>query len=282
MPSAPSPSATAATPSTRQRRKEARPQELLDAALELFVEKGFAATRAEEVAARAGVSKGTLYLYYPSKEELLKAVIRERLSDEIAAGALQVEQYEGPTSALMLEVLTTWWARMFDSPASGVFKLMISEVRGFPEIAEFYVHEVIEPGERAIGAIVQRGIARGEFRPVDVPTVVHSLLLPMVMMCLHKHSIGACSAHKMDVEPHRFMRDHVELVLRGVLADPRADAAATAAPAGRLGRSAAGTRAARGASATTTAATPPAPPPTPAAGTKATARPARRQRRKSA
>lgn len=229
-PALPPPAAVA--PAPRQRRKEARPQELLDAALELFVEKGFAATRAEEVAVRAGVSKGTLYLYYPSKEELLKAVIRQHLSAEIAAGALQVEQYAGPTSQLMLDVLTTWWVRMFDSPASGVFKIMISEVRGFPEIAEFYVHEVIEPGERAIGSIVQRGISRGEFRPVDVPTVVHSLLLPMVMMCLHKHSIGACSSHVMDIDPHRFMRDHIELVLRGLLSAGHADDA----PAGHTPR----------------------------------------------
>src|SRR5690349_24617191 len=71
----------------RQRRKEARPQELLDAALELFVEKGFAATRSEEVAARAGVAKGTLYLYYPSKEDLLKAVVRENLSAIISEGS---------------------------------------------------------------------------------------------------------------------------------------------------------------------------------------------------
>ncbi|HSW27014.1 MAG TPA: helix-turn-helix domain-containing protein, partial [Burkholderiaceae bacterium] len=80
----------------RRRQKEARPQQLLDAALMLFVEKGFAATRAEEVAQRAGVSKGTLYLYYPSKEELLKAVIREHLSSRIAAGAALADKHRGP------------------------------------------------------------------------------------------------------------------------------------------------------------------------------------------
>jgi AcrR family transcriptional regulator len=207
-----------ATLPLRQRRKEARPQELLDAALALFVEKGFVATRSEEVAARAGVSKGTLYLYYPSKEELLKAVIRHQLSSEIAAGALEVERYVGPTAKLLVDVLSQWWQRVFDSPASGVFKLVVTEVRGFPEIADFYVQEVVEPGERVIGSIVQRGIDRGEFRPLDVSTVVHSLVLPMVMLCLHKHSIGACTAHKIDLDPHRFIRDHIELMLNGMLA----------------------------------------------------------------
>jgi AcrR family transcriptional regulator len=206
--------------SSRQRRKEARPQELLDAALELFVEKGFVATRSEEVAARAGVSKGTLYLYYPSKEELLKAVIRQQLSSEIAAGAVAAERFTGPTADLLLEVLSQWWQRIFDSPASGVFKLVVTEVRGFPEIADFYVKDVIEPGHRVIGSIIRRGIARGEFRPVDVSVAVQSLVMPMVMLCLHKHSVGACASGEMFVEPHRFIRAHIELVLSGLRREP--------------------------------------------------------------
>ena len=94
----------------RQRRKEARPQELLAAALELFVEKGFAATRIEEVAQHAGVSKGTLYLYYPSKEELLKAVISHNLSDRIAEGAALAAGFEGSAGALLRGILIEWWA----------------------------------------------------------------------------------------------------------------------------------------------------------------------------
>jgi len=204
----------------RQRRKEARPQELLDAALELFAEKGFAATRSEEVAARAGVSKGTLYLYYPSKEELLKAVISQRLSSEIAAGAAQAEQFEGSTTALLTEVFNAWWQRVFDSPTSAVFKLVITEVRNFPDIAEFYLHEVVEPGKQLIGRILERGIARGEFRSVDVPSAVLSLLLPMVMLCLHKHSLGACLPQAFPTEPKVFIEQHVDLVLRGLLETP--------------------------------------------------------------
>jgi AcrR family transcriptional regulator len=204
----------------RQRRKEARPQELLDAALELFAEKGFAATRSEEVAARAGVAKGTLYLYYPSKEELLKAVISQRLSQEIAAGAEQAEQFTGTTAALLTEVLTVWWQRVFDSPISAVFKLVITEVRNFPEIGDFYLEQVVQPGKQLIGRIIERGIQRGEFRRVDVPSAVLSLLLPMVMLCLHKHSLGACTPMEDEVDPKVFIQQHVELVLGGLLAVP--------------------------------------------------------------
>ena len=81
----------------RERRKEARPGELLDAALDLFVEKGFAATRAEEVATRAGVSKGTLFLYFPSKEELFKAVVRENISGRFKEWNAEFETFEGST-----------------------------------------------------------------------------------------------------------------------------------------------------------------------------------------
>ena len=142
----------------RRRQKEARPQQLLDAALMLFVEKGFAATRAEEVAQRAGVSKGTLYLYYPSKEELLKAVIREHLSSRIAAGAAQADKHRGTAADLLREVFSRWWLDVFESPTAGVFKLIITEVRNFPDLAEFYSREVVQPGEQLIARIVQRGV----------------------------------------------------------------------------------------------------------------------------
>ncbi len=207
------PSATA--PTARQRRKEARPSELLDAALALFVEKGFAATRAEEVAQRAGVSKGTLYLYYPSKEELFKAVIAQSLTSRIEETAQQVQAYDGPMGALLEDRLVRWWQQVYASPASGTFKIVVSEVRNFPEIADFWVHNVIEPGGALIGSIVQRGIDSGEFRAdTDVESVVHSLVLPMVMLCVHKHGLAACSQHKIDGQ--RFIAEHVALVVRGL------------------------------------------------------------------
>jgi len=218
---------TAPLPSipSRQRRKEARPQELLDAALALFAEKGFAATRSEEVAAAAGVSKGTLYLYYPSKEELLKAVIRDRVSSEIQSGVDEVRQFTGTAAQVLREVLPAWWMRIFHSPGSAVFKLILTEVRNFPEIAEFYREQVVEPGSQLVAAVVQRGIDAGEFRPVDVEFAVHSLILPMVMLCMHKHSLGACSPVPSLMEPHDFVYAHMDLVTRGLEIPGKADAA---------------------------------------------------------
>jgi AcrR family transcriptional regulator len=207
------------TPSTqRQRRKDARPSELLDAALELFVEKGFTAARAEEVAQRAGVSKGTLYLYYPSKEELFKAVIVRNLTSRIADTAQQVEAWDGEMAPLLESLLVQWWQETYASPASGVFKILIAEMRNFPEIAEYYVQQVIEPGSALIGGIIARGIASGEFRAVDVESTVHSLVLPMVMLCVHKHGLAACTPHQIDGQ--RFIAEHVALVVRGLRQRP--------------------------------------------------------------
>jgi AcrR family transcriptional regulator len=204
-----------------RRRKEARPQELLDAALELFVEKGFAATRAEEVAVRAGVSKGTLYLYYPSKEELLKAVIGHYLTARIAEGAAQAASFSGSASELLRGMLIDWWGQLYGSPASGVFKLVITEVRNFPEIGDYYARHVVEPARQLLSGILRQGIASGEFRPVDVDNAVHSLVLPLVMICLHRHSLGACPGD-WHLDGGKFIAQHVHLMLDGLSARPAA------------------------------------------------------------
>ena len=208
------PAASPARP--RQRRKETRPQELLDAALELFVEKGFAAARAEEVARRAGVSKGTLYLYYPSKEELFKAVVRQKLSQLIAEGQDMVGCFEGSTSELLRKLMRIWWQRFGNTPAAGIHKVVIAEVRNFPELAQFYVDEVIAPADRLFSSTVERGIARGEFRALPVHDVAHALMAPMIFMALHRHSFGACPIHGVELDPATMLETQLDLVLRGL------------------------------------------------------------------
>ena len=202
----------------RRRRKEARPAELLEAALALFVEKGFAATKSEEVARAAGVSKGTLYLYFPSKEELLKAVIQHFLANEIAAGAQEAAALEGPTPEMMEQLLVSWWTRIYEGPASGVFKLVVTEVRNFPEIAEFWNERVVEPGNGLVRQLLERGVARGEFSPLPhLDAAVHSILMPMILLCIHKHSLGACGvAEELAKDAVGFLREHLRIVFKGL------------------------------------------------------------------
>ncbi|MBI5716276.1 MAG: TetR/AcrR family transcriptional regulator [Burkholderiales bacterium] len=202
---------------TRQRRKEARPQELLDAALELFVEKGFAATRAEEVAQRAGVSKGTLYLYYPSKEELFKAVVRQNLGSLIAEGKEAVAQFAGRSADLLVELMLTWWERIGRTRAAGIHKIIIAEVRNFPELAQFYADEVIVPADELFCAVVQRGVTSGEFRDLPLHETAQALMAPMIFLALHQHSVGACPMQGCaTLDPESMLRTHLDLVLHGL------------------------------------------------------------------
>jgi AcrR family transcriptional regulator len=164
----------------RERRKEARPGELLDAALDLFVEKGFSATRVEEVAARAGVSKGTLFLYFQSKEDLFKAVVRENIANKFPTWQEEFTTFEGTSAELLRYALSSWWERIGNTRASGITKLVMSEAQNFPEIAEFYQEEVIKPGNAMIRRILERGVESGEFRNIDLEQAVHIIVAPMI------------------------------------------------------------------------------------------------------
>ena len=200
----------------RERRKEARPGELLDAALDLFVEKGFAATRAEEVAARAGVSKGTLFLYFPSKEELFKAVVRENISGRFQEWNQEFESFEGSTSDMLRYCMKVWWERVGATRASGITKLIISEARNFPDIAAFYQQEVIKPGQDLIRRILQRGVDRGEFQVMDMDYALFSITAPMIFLIMMKHSLGACMPQEHPLDPERYLASQVETLLHGL------------------------------------------------------------------
>jgi len=196
------------------RRKEARPEEITAAALELFVEKGFANTRLEDVAARAGVSKGTLYLYFANKEELFKAVVREALVARLVEFRGRIDHFQGSSFELLRLVFKTWWERIGSTRISGIPKLIISEARNFPEIARFYVEEVIKPGRETLAAVVRRGVERGEFRKVDPDTVAHLLAAPMLQISLWRNSLECCSDDRLD--PEALIEAHVEILSRGL------------------------------------------------------------------
>lgn len=200
----------------RRRRKVARPQELLEAALTLFVEKGFAATRAEEVAKLAGVSKGTLYLYYPSKDELFKAVVRAHLTQVIVEGDTLVDQYEGSSSELLQALAQTWWSRVGQSKAAGIIKLIVAEAANFPDLAQFYMDEVVAPCHDLLGRAVQRGMDRGEFRQMDVSSVVLAMVAPVQFLVLYQQCADACPTSRIPLQPDVFIRTQIELLLRGL------------------------------------------------------------------
>lgn len=198
-----------------ERRKDARPQELLAAALDLFVDRGYAATRLEDVARRAGVSKGTLYLYFENKQELFKAVVRENIVDVIGKARSDLAAADAvPSTELLRTMLLRWWTEIASTRASGLAKLMMAEAGNFPEIAQFYNDEVIEPGHGLITTILQRGVERGEFQPVDPVLMTRVVTAPVMMLMLWAHSFDPCVKEPVDAEA--FMTAFLDLVQRGL------------------------------------------------------------------
>ena len=224
------------SPPRWERRKDARPAELLAAALSLFVERGYAGTRLEDVAARAQVSKGTLYLYFANKEELFKAVVRDSVVSLIRRRADELDAATGPSEALLRDIVAAWWNDFGSTQAGGITKLMMAESGNFPEIARFFLDEVIEPWHAVLRRIIERGISRGEFRQVDTTLYARVMTAPMVMLSLWKHSFGPCSAEPID--PHRYLDTLLDAHL-AALKPPPAEATATRSHKRRSAQSAA-------------------------------------------
>lgn len=205
-----------------ERRKEARPGELLDAALDLFVERGYAATRVEAVAARAGVSKGTLFLYFPSKEELFKAVVRENIAGRFLRWNDEFEAFEGSTADMVRYCYASWWEHIGATRASGITKLMLSEASNFPEIAQFYQQEVIDPGHQLIRRVLERGMACGEFRVLNLDYAVHAVLAPLMFLVLCKHSMAACTSGVVAFSYAAYLETQLDILLSGLCTVPPA------------------------------------------------------------
>jgi len=201
----------------RERRKEARPGELLEAALQLFVQKGFAATKAEEVAALDGVSKGTLFLYFPTKEDLLKAVVSENLAQHFPAWNQAFETFEGSSAEMLRFALHSWWEKIGSTPASGICKLMVSESRNFPDLLSFYVESVIRPGNNLLRRILQRGMDNGEFRTMNAEIAVHTIVAPMIFLMIWENSMTAYSS-SLSMSPMEFLEHQIDVLLHGLVA----------------------------------------------------------------
>jgi len=198
----------------RIRRKESRPNELLEAALEVFVERGFAATRLEDVASRAGVSKGTLYLYFKNKEELFKAVVRSGILPVIEKAEGLVGQFKGSASELLRSVMKGIWSNVGGTLLSGIPKLIIAESGNFPELAQFYYEEVICRGLAVMQGILRRGMQQGEFRTIDAEPTARAMMGPVLLMMLWQHSFR--SFEKEPLRAERYFDSYLTLVLDGL------------------------------------------------------------------
>lgn len=201
-----------------RRKKEARPAEILDAALGQFVEKGYRATKMEDIARAAGVTKGTPYLYFQNKEEIFKAIARGTIVANLQQLAQVAADFQGSTSALLHHMIEHWWQQVGSAPSAGLCKLMIAEAANFPELAQFYFEEVIAPSNQMLSMVLERGIASGEFRQVPLVHTVDALLAPLLTTMIFNHSFaqlpGCCIGSTKD--PLGFLKDALDLVLHGL------------------------------------------------------------------
>ena len=210
---------TATTQQQRwQRRKEARPQEILDAAYTVFTEKGFASARMEDIARAAGVTKGTVYLYFDSKETVFKGLIVGAFSERFDAMAALIADFNGSCADLLAEILRTLGEFVATSDRIGLPKIVIGEIGKFPELAKFYRHEVIGRGMKLWEAILRRGIERGEFRDVPIEHGIRLCIAPVLLAAIWRTTFAQFDDKPYDIEG--LIETHVDMLLRGLRKEP--------------------------------------------------------------
>ena len=200
-----------------RRRKEARPEELIESALELFSEQGFASTKLRDVARRAGVSKGTVYLYFPSKEALLLGAVQRSVVPILDFGDDYEIESESSASELLAALVQKWIEEFERRSVSGVPKLVIAESASVPELGPLFVDAVLQRARRLFARVLKRGMRTGEFRSVDVKEAVHLLLAPLLYAQIHQHALGSCDPGIFDME--RYVATHIDFFLRAMRPD---------------------------------------------------------------
>ena len=197
-----------------RRRKNARPEEIIKAALEVFADRGFAATKLEDVARKAGVTKGTIYLYFANKEALFKALVRETIVPVIAQGEALAQSFTGSARELFEQLVREYWRLVGETELSSIPRLMIAEARNFPELARFYYEEVVTRGHRLTAGVLERGMKAGEFRRVNVAVATKLAMSPLMHAVVARKAFAACMPEGFDVKS--YLDTHIDLYLHGI------------------------------------------------------------------
>jgi AcrR family transcriptional regulator len=200
----------------RRRRKEARPGELLSAALEVFAEKGFAATRLDDVAARAGVSKGTVYLYFKNKEALFRAAIETALLPAMESVEALAAETDCPAPELLRRFMDSAW-RVMGSPSLGnVPKLLVAEAGNFPEIVQWFDETFGRRAQTALAKLIDIGVARGEFRQVDSDIAARTFIATLFSYLIWQRAFAGITCDDLP-PPERFFDEAVRILVYGLV-----------------------------------------------------------------
>jgi len=197
-----------------RRRAEARPDQMLDAALAVFVEKGFAATKVEEVARRAGVSKGLVYLYFPAKEALLEGIVRRALSPLADHVLNDLAGFDGDPRIAITRLLTMVGQQIADPGRIAVPKLIVSEAARFPAIAAMYRREVLDKVRPALERLLAHGVANGQLRPIDPEMAIRSLIGPLLAHVALSELFDVRPVEGLAIE--RLLQSHLDILFYGI------------------------------------------------------------------
>jgi AcrR family transcriptional regulator len=204
-----------------RRRAEARPDEVLDAALELFTQKGFAATRVDDIAAKAGISKGAVYLYFPSKEAILEGLVRRAVTP-IADHALgMINQFEGDPRFAVSMVMKMIGGKLADPKLIAVPRLIMREVVNFPELAQMYRREVLDRVIPVVETLIRRGIDQGYLRQVDANLTIRSIVGPIALHILMAEIFGIMPKDGLALD--RLIDNHLTILFDGLSAPAGAE-----------------------------------------------------------
>lgn len=198
-------------PKTR-RRKEARPGEIVTAGIAEFAEYGFERARLDRIAQRAGIAKGTIYLYFPSKEALFIAAAEEHVVTTMAENETRVTHFEGSTEDLIREVLRSAYAKMMTVENQAIMRILVSEAHRLPDLAKTYHDMAITRGVSVLTKIVERGIQRGELSESAATQNPQLLIAPAVYVCLN----GMAFSDLNPIDVDSYFEGHVELIMRGL------------------------------------------------------------------
>ncbi len=200
-----------------KRRKDARPEEILDAALQLFTEKGFSSTRMIDVARAAGISKGTLYLYFDNKESIFRDVVKQRITPQLDKVESLVDHFEGSEAELLRNLINGWWMSIACTPLSAIPKIIVSESGNFPELAEYFTQNVVIRSRNLFSKVISRGMISGEFKRYEAETVARLVVAPLVQATIWMHSL---KPYDDDSGTQNYLQLHTEFILNNLLKNP--------------------------------------------------------------
>lgn len=202
-----------------RRRADARPNEVMDAALELFMKKGFAATRVEEIAASAGLSKGAIYLYFNSKEDILKGLIQRSIIPIVENSERLAKTMTGDPQATISTFVRLITQHMSDPRLFAIPRLIISEAGNFPDLAQMYRDEVIVRGFSVLESMIEEGIEKGLFRPMNSRLAFRNIIGPVIANLLLLNIFQV--EDDPSFTPEQFAESHLDILFNGLLAKPR-------------------------------------------------------------